>query len=162
MLTTLGTGEAIVTVMNEKGAPSPVAWTRLRAPQGSMQPTPDADIAAAVAASPLLAKYRTTAVAAGTANEVITQQQSQAQAQLAAEQQATQSAKEFEAMQKQARKDAERRAREQAAETKRREREAAAEARRRQRDAERLHKQTVNAGVKIARVLVGKLFGRSR
>ncbi|HWM34360.1 MAG TPA: helicase HerA-like domain-containing protein [Pseudolysinimonas sp.] len=162
VLTTLGTGEAIVTVMNEKGAPSPVAWTRLRAPQGSMQPTPDADIAAAVAASPLLAKYRTTAVAAGTANEVITQQQSQAQAQLAAEQQATQSAKEFEAMQKQARKDAERRAREQAAETKRREREAAAEARRRQRDAERLHKQTVNAGVKIARVLVGKLFGRSR
>ena len=33
VLTSLGTGEAIVTVMNEKGAPSPVAWTRLRAPQ---------------------------------------------------------------------------------------------------------------------------------
>ena len=33
VLTTLGTGEAIVTVMNEKGAPTPVAWTRLRAPQ---------------------------------------------------------------------------------------------------------------------------------
>ena len=33
-LTMLGTGEAIVTVMNEKGAPTPVAWTRLRAPQG--------------------------------------------------------------------------------------------------------------------------------
>ena len=30
----LGTGEAIVTVMSEKGAPTPVAWTRLRAPQG--------------------------------------------------------------------------------------------------------------------------------
>ena len=58
VLTTLGTGEAIVTVMNEKGAPSPVAWTRLRAPQGSMEPTPDAQIAAAVAASPLLAKYQ--------------------------------------------------------------------------------------------------------
>ena len=26
--------------MNEKGAPSPVAWTRVRAPQGSMDPTP--------------------------------------------------------------------------------------------------------------------------
>ena len=36
VLTGLGTGEAIVTVMNEKGAPSPVAWTRLRAPVGSM------------------------------------------------------------------------------------------------------------------------------
>lgn len=57
VLTNLGTGEAIVTVMNEKGAPSPVAWTRLRAPQGSMSPTPAASIAATVAASPLLATY---------------------------------------------------------------------------------------------------------
>lgn len=55
----LGTGEAIVTVMNEKGAPSPVAWTRLRAPQGSMSPTPPEQIARAVAASPLLARYGT-------------------------------------------------------------------------------------------------------
>ena len=53
----LGTGEAVVTVMNEKGAPSPVAWTRVRAPQGSMAPTPDAQIDAAVAASPLMATY---------------------------------------------------------------------------------------------------------
>lgn len=56
-LTMLGTGEAIVTVMNEKGAPSPVAWTRLRAPLASMSPSPDAAIEAAVAASPLQAKY---------------------------------------------------------------------------------------------------------
>jgi hypothetical protein len=58
-LTVLGTGEAIVTVMNEKGAPSPVAWTRLRAPQGLMSPSPDAMIEAAVAASVLLPKYGT-------------------------------------------------------------------------------------------------------
>ncbi|WP_448003623.1 helicase HerA-like domain-containing protein [Agromyces bauzanensis] len=58
-LTILGTGEAIVTVMNEKGAPSPVAWTRLRAPQASMSPSPDAAIDAAVAASALQAKYGT-------------------------------------------------------------------------------------------------------
>ncbi|RFA22050.1 helicase HerA-like domain-containing protein [Subtercola boreus] len=57
VLQNLATGEAIVTVMNEKGAPSPVAWTRLRAPQGSMSPTPDAQIDAAVTASPLLARY---------------------------------------------------------------------------------------------------------
>jgi DNA helicase HerA-like ATPase len=57
VLQSLGTGEAIVTVMNEKGAPSPVAWTRLRAPQGSMSPTPDAQIDATVAASPLFATY---------------------------------------------------------------------------------------------------------
>ncbi len=57
VLTVLGIGEAIVTVMNEKGAPSPVAWTRLRAPQGSMSPTPAEQIDATVAASPLLAVY---------------------------------------------------------------------------------------------------------
>ncbi|MCH1882210.1 helicase HerA-like domain-containing protein [Agrococcus sp. ARC_14] len=57
VLTSLGIGEAIVTVMNEKGAPTPVAWTRLRAPQGSMDPTPEAEIQRAVQASPLLPKY---------------------------------------------------------------------------------------------------------
>ncbi|WP_036284485.1 helicase HerA-like domain-containing protein [Microbacterium luticocti] len=59
VLQELGTGEAIVTVMSEKGAPTPVAWTRLRAPQGLMSPTPDPQIVAAVKASPLLATYGT-------------------------------------------------------------------------------------------------------
>lgn len=59
VLTTLGIGEAIVTVMNEKGAPSPVAWTRLRAPQGSMDAAPADHIAATIAASPLLPRYGT-------------------------------------------------------------------------------------------------------
>jgi len=59
VLTGLGIGEAIVTVMNEKGAPSPVAWTRLRAPQGSMSPTPPEQIDRTVAASALLAAYGT-------------------------------------------------------------------------------------------------------
>ncbi|GGK90386.1 hypothetical protein GCM10007382_08110 [Salinibacterium xinjiangense] len=59
VLTTLATGEAIITVMNEKGAPSPVAWTRLRAPQGSMSPTPIEIMQATVASSPLLAQYGT-------------------------------------------------------------------------------------------------------
>ena len=59
VLQELGTGEAIVTVMSEKGAPTPVAWTRLRAPQGSMSPSAADGIEAAVAASPLLAKYGT-------------------------------------------------------------------------------------------------------
>ncbi|MEL4320040.1 helicase HerA-like domain-containing protein [Leifsonia sp. YIM 134122] len=71
VLTTLGTGEAIVTVMNEKGAPSPVAWTRLRAPQGLMSPTPEPAIAAAVAASPLQTVYGT-AVDRESASEILT------------------------------------------------------------------------------------------
>ncbi|TDO33747.1 hypothetical protein EV643_13113 [Kribbella sp. VKM Ac-2527] len=57
VLTQLGIGEAIVTVMNEKGAPTPVAWTRLRAPQSLMAPAPAEALAAAVAGSPNNAKY---------------------------------------------------------------------------------------------------------
>ena len=45
--------------MSERGAPTPVAWTRLRAPQGSMDPSSAAAIAAVIAASPLQAKYGT-------------------------------------------------------------------------------------------------------
>ncbi|CAN5340620.1 DUF853 family protein [soil metagenome] len=59
VLQELAIGEAIITVMNERGAPSPVAWTRLRAPQGSMSPTPAAVVEATVSASPLLAAYGT-------------------------------------------------------------------------------------------------------
>ncbi|ROR65028.1 helicase HerA-like domain-containing protein [Agrococcus jenensis] len=57
VLTSLGIGEAIVTVMDERGAPTPVAWTRLRAPQGSMEPTPAAAMQQSVQASPLSATY---------------------------------------------------------------------------------------------------------
>jgi len=85
VLTTLGTGEAIVTVMNERGAPSPVAWTRLRAPQGSMSPTPDAQIDAAVAASALLPKYGT-ALDRDSAREILGAKLERAHAAAAAEQ----------------------------------------------------------------------------
>jgi DNA helicase HerA-like ATPase len=57
VITSLGIGEAVVTVMNERGAPTPVAWTRLRAPESLMDPAPSADMEAAVHASPLHAKY---------------------------------------------------------------------------------------------------------
>jgi uncharacterized protein len=59
VLTSLGIGEAIVTVMNEDGAPTPVAWTRLRAPQSLMAPAPADQVAAAVQASPGNARYST-------------------------------------------------------------------------------------------------------
>jgi len=57
VLTSLGTGEAVVTVLSERGAPTPVAWTRLRAPQSLMAPAPADVLAATVAASPLQAEY---------------------------------------------------------------------------------------------------------
>ena len=36
VILSLGIGEAVVTVMDERGAPTPVAWTRLRAPESLM------------------------------------------------------------------------------------------------------------------------------
>jgi DNA helicase HerA-like ATPase len=86
VLQSLGTGEAIVTVMNEKGAPSPVAWTRLRAPQGSMSPTPDAQIDATIAASPLLATYGT-AIDRDSAREILSRKLEAANTAAAAEEQ---------------------------------------------------------------------------
>lgn len=55
----LGIGEAVVTVMDPDGAPTPVAWTRMRAPQSLMGPTPDAELEAAVQASSLQTRYGT-------------------------------------------------------------------------------------------------------
>ena len=46
-----------MTVMNERGAPTPVAWTRLRAPESLMDAAPADALQASVAASPLAAKY---------------------------------------------------------------------------------------------------------
>lgn len=58
VLTSLGTGEAVVTVLSEKGAPTPVAATRLRAPQSLMGPIGPAALQAAVDGSALAGKYR--------------------------------------------------------------------------------------------------------
>ena len=55
----LGTGEAVITVLSERGAPTPVAWTMLRAPRSAMAPLDPAAQQQAVAASPLQARYGT-------------------------------------------------------------------------------------------------------
>ncbi|MFJ8788505.1 helicase HerA-like domain-containing protein [Streptomyces sp. NPDC102462] len=57
LLTTLGTGEAVVTVLSEKGAPTPVAATRLRAPRSLMGPVDDAAVDRAVQGSSLYGRY---------------------------------------------------------------------------------------------------------
>lgn len=92
VLQELGTGEAIVTVMSEKGAPTPVAWTRLRAPQGLMSPTPGPAIEAAVKASPLLAKYGT-GIDRESAREILTAKMRAADEAAAAEEAALAKAK---------------------------------------------------------------------
>ncbi len=57
LLTQLGIGEAVVTVLSENGAPTPVAWTRMLAPQALMAPSPDDVLDAVVGGSALAGKY---------------------------------------------------------------------------------------------------------
>jgi uncharacterized protein len=57
LLTSVGIGEAAVTSLSEKGVPTPVVHTRLRAPASRIGPAPDVEGAAK--ASPLYAKYGT-------------------------------------------------------------------------------------------------------
>ncbi|GAA4615376.1 DUF853 family protein [Saccharopolyspora hordei] len=57
-LTSLGTGEAIVTVLSEAGAPTPVAWTRLRAPRSLMGAIGEEAVRENAASSPLWERYR--------------------------------------------------------------------------------------------------------
>ncbi|WP_433546778.1 helicase HerA-like domain-containing protein [Streptomyces sp. CA-294286] len=57
VLTGLGTGEAVVTVLSEEGAPTPVAAVRMRAPQSLMGPVGAAELDRAVRSSSLYGRY---------------------------------------------------------------------------------------------------------
>jgi DNA helicase HerA-like ATPase len=59
-LTSLGTGEAIVTVLSETGAPTPVAWSRMRAPRSLMAAIGGDAVTAQAKGSTLFPKYGTT------------------------------------------------------------------------------------------------------
>jgi len=56
-LQSLGVGEAVVTALDPRGVPTPVAATRLYPPASRMTPLTPEERAAAIAASPLRAKY---------------------------------------------------------------------------------------------------------
>jgi DNA helicase HerA-like ATPase len=141
-LTSLGIGEAIVTVLSDRGAPTPVAWTRMRAPRSLMDAVAPDTIASAAAGSTLAGTYAT-AIDRESAYELLTQrlaaaQQTAAAAQLAeqraadqakweAEQQkvAAQEAKQQQRMADQQQRMADQQAREQARQQAAAEREAA-------------------------------------
>jgi DNA helicase HerA-like ATPase len=57
LLTSLGIGEAAVTVLSPRGIPTPLAAPRLVAPDSQMAPIADDHFAQIVAASPLTTKY---------------------------------------------------------------------------------------------------------
>ena len=83
VLTSLGTGEAVVTVLSDKGVPTPVAWTRLRAPQALMAAADPAVVQQVIAASPVNAKYAV-AIDRESAYEMLAARAAQAQAVAAA------------------------------------------------------------------------------
>ncbi|HET9170719.1 MAG TPA: helicase HerA-like domain-containing protein [Actinospica sp.] len=86
-LTSLGIGEAVVTVMSEDGVPTPVAPTRLFAPRADMGPMDEAAMRAMIAASPLMPRYGQ-AVDSESAYEILERDKARQQEQAAAEEQA--------------------------------------------------------------------------
>lgn len=56
-LTSLGTGEALVTVLSERGAPTPVAWTLMAPPRSLMNTIGDETMAESARGSELFATY---------------------------------------------------------------------------------------------------------
>ncbi|MFD5410942.1 helicase HerA-like domain-containing protein [Streptomyces nojiriensis] len=101
LLTQLGTGEAVVTVLSENGAPTPVAVTRLRAPQSLMGPIAAADLEQAVKSSLLYSRYAEP-VDRESAYEKISAEQAAAEARAEAAAAAAEAEKQAEEAQKQA------------------------------------------------------------
>src|SRR4029450_4993374 len=56
-LTQLGIGEAMVTILSERGAPTPVVWTRMQPPTSLMAAIPAPDVERLATASPLWPTY---------------------------------------------------------------------------------------------------------
>ncbi|HLP32526.1 MAG TPA: helicase HerA-like domain-containing protein [Bacteroidia bacterium] len=82
-LTTLGIGQALVTVLNEKGIPTEVAVTHLTPPRAIMGPLPAAELQQLIAASEMQAKYGET-VDPVSAHEILTERVNARQQQEAA------------------------------------------------------------------------------
>ena len=60
VLTSLGIGEALVTALNEKGIPTPLAATLMRAPMSRMDVLSDAELSTLLSNSKLVKKYNDT------------------------------------------------------------------------------------------------------
>jgi uncharacterized protein len=179
-ITSLGIGEALVTVLSPKGVPTPLAATRLLPPDSLMAALPDADLQTRIAASPFRAKYGQT-IDRQSAYEIITGRIEAARA--AAVAQAAGQAQEAVAppttatgintmTPAQQQREIARQAREMAAAQRAAERERAAAARRARADA-RQHDRMVETGVRTAgrvltsragqdiiRGVLGTLFGK--
>lgn len=82
ILTNLGTGQAVVTVLNEHGTPTPVSPTSMWAPASLMGPASAQTLALTLSASPIASKY-STAVNPNSAQEKLMQRMEEAEAEKA-------------------------------------------------------------------------------
>ncbi|WP_341827396.1 DUF853 family protein [Trueperella pyogenes] len=173
VLPNLGTGEAIVTVLDKKGRPSPVAPVRIWAPAAVMGPASQQAIASALANSPTMARYKD-AIDPESAFELLEQRMAEeaaARAEAARQEElAAQAAKEEAArkkeMDRQARElekeiERERREAEKLAERQRRAAEAEAERQRKRREST-VDQIVRTAGRTLTREITRALFGTRR
>lgn len=93
LITGLGTGEALVTILNEKGVPTPLVHCMMRAPQSRMDILTDAEIDAVVGKSRIAAKYNAV-VDNVSAYEILTQKLEDAARKAEAEKQEEETRKE--------------------------------------------------------------------
>ncbi|MFV0432787.1 MAG: helicase HerA-like domain-containing protein [Leucobacter sp.] len=151
LLTTLGTGEAIVTVLGPDGRPTPVAPTKLWAPASVMGPAQPATVFAVAAASPLARKY------AESVDPFSAEEKLEQRAVEAAEEKRR--AEEEAAAAKQAAIDAEKQAKAEAAAAAKAEKEAAAAKVRAERAAERERERKAKEAAKKAQRRTGAVEG---
>ena len=180
VLTSLGTGQAVVSVLDEKGRPAPVAPVVINVPAAVMGPAQGGTVNQVLASSPLKPKYATS-VDNESAYELLAQRvQADAEAAEAAraaeqaakeaEQAAKEQAKADAAAQKALEKEATRQAAQRQKEAERLEREAVKEAQRRQREAEKaaerrqreVEKTIGSVGRQITREITRSIFGTLR
>ena len=173
VLTSLGTGQAVVSVLDEKGRPAPVAPVVVDAPAAVMGPASEATVSQVLNASPLKPKYADTVDNESAYELLAVRVQADAQAAeeaRAAEEAAKEQAKAEAAAAKAAEKEAAKEAARQEKEAERLEREAAKEAERRQREAERaaerrkreVEKTIGSVGRQITREITRSIFGTLR
>ena len=159
VITTLGTGEAVVTVLGPDGRPTPVAPTALWAPASVMGPASDEVVGRLVAGSALTAKYAT-AVNPESAEEKLAHRAEEAEAARARAEEEAQARKEAEKRQRREEAAAERAARDA---EKQRQREEAAARKASEKRASALEKalgsMVRSAGTQLGREITRSIFG---
>ena len=93
LLTNLGIGEAIVTLLNEKGIPTPLVHTMLPAPASRMGILTDSEVASLASSSKLASKYNQV-IDSQSAHEILSQKIAEAEQRTQAVEQAKQQVKE--------------------------------------------------------------------